>query len=58
LSNNTALSLYEDVDKNLWVGLDNGINCINLQSPIQNFVDDTGFWGLFTPQNFTTAIYT
>lgn len=45
LSNNTALSLYEDADKNLWVGLDNGINCINLQSPIQNFVDDTGILG-------------
>tara|TARA_Y100000815_G_scaffold92409_1_gene81343 strand:+ start:18252 stop:21056 length:2805 start_codon:yes stop_codon:yes gene_type:complete len=45
LSNNTALSLYEDHDKNLWVGLDNGINCINLQSPVRSFVDDTGFLG-------------
>lgn len=45
LSNNTALSLFEDVDKNLWVGLDNGINCINLQSPIKNYVDDTGILG-------------
>jgi ligand-binding sensor domain-containing protein len=27
--------LFEDADKNLWVGLDNGINCINLQSPIK-----------------------
>jgi ligand-binding sensor domain-containing protein len=35
LSNNTVLSLFEDADKNLWVGLDNGINCINLQSPIK-----------------------
>lgn len=45
LSNNTALSLFEDADKNLWVGLDNGINCINLQSPIKNYVDDTGILG-------------
>lgn len=45
LSNNTALSLFEDADKNLWVGLDNGINCINLQSPIKSFVDDTGILG-------------
>ncbi|SDW38425.1 helix-turn-helix and ligand-binding sensor domain-containing protein [Flavobacterium degerlachei] len=45
LSNNTALSVFEDADKNLWVGLDNGINCINLQSPIKNFVDDTGILG-------------
>ena len=45
LSNNTALSLFEDVDKNLWIGLDNGINCINLQSPIGSFSDDTGILG-------------
>ena len=42
LSNNTALSLFEDTDKNLWIGLDNGINCINLQSPVKSFSDDTG----------------
>ena len=45
LSNNTALSLFEDNDKNLWIGLDNGINCINLQSPIMSFSDDTGILG-------------
>ena len=45
LSNNTALSLFEDTDKNLWIGLDNGINCINLQSPIRSFSDDTGILG-------------
>lgn len=45
LSNNTALSLFEDYDKNLWIGLDNGINCINLQSPIKSFFDDTGILG-------------
>jgi AraC family chitin signaling transcriptional activator len=45
LSNNTALSLFEDMDKNLWIGLDNGINCINLQSPIRSFSDDTGMLG-------------
>ncbi|MNJ98075.1 bacterial transduction protein [compost metagenome] len=45
LSNNTALSLFEDIDKNLWIGLDNGINCINMQSAVRSFVDDTGFLG-------------
>lgn len=45
LSNNTALSLFEDVDKNLWIGLDNGINCINLQSPVKSYVDNTGMLG-------------
>ena len=45
LSNNTALSLFEDLDKNLWIGLDNGINCINLRSPVKSFSDDTGILG-------------
>lgn len=45
LSNNTALSLFEDVDKNLWIGLDNGINCINLKSPIKSYLDNTGILG-------------
>lgn len=45
LSNNTALSLFEDADKNLWIGLDNGINCINMQSPVKSFFDDTGIFG-------------
>lgn len=45
LSNNTALSLFEDADKNLWIGLDNGINCINLKSPIKSYLDNTGILG-------------
>ena len=45
LSNNTALSLFEDVDKNLWIGLDNGINCINLKSPVKSYLDNTGILG-------------
>lgn len=45
LTNNTALSLFEDFDKNLWVGSDNGINCLNLQSPIHSCTDDTGNLG-------------
>jgi DNA-binding CsgD family transcriptional regulator len=45
LSNNTVLSLFEDYDKNLWIGLDNGINCINIQSPVRSFSDDTGMLG-------------
>lgn len=45
LTNNTALSLFEDIDKNLWIGSDNGINCLNLQSPIHSCTDDTGNLG-------------
>lgn len=58
LSNNTALSLFEDVDNNLWVGLDNGINCINLQSPIKSFTDDTGVLGtVYTSKLYNGKLY-
>ena len=45
LTNNTVLSMYEDAAGNLWVGLDNGINCINLNSPVRRFIDNTGILG-------------
>jgi DNA-binding CsgD family transcriptional regulator len=45
LSNNTVLALFEDADKNLWIGLDNGINCVNLLSPVKSFSDNTGVLG-------------
>lgn len=58
LSNNTALSLFEDLDNNLWVGLDNGISCINLQSPIQSFVDNSGVLGaVYTSQLYNDKLY-
>lgn len=58
LGNNTALSLFEDLDKNLWVGLDNGISCVNLQSAIRSFVDDTGVLGtVYTSIVFEEMLY-
>ncbi|MEQ9302701.1 MAG: triple tyrosine motif-containing protein, partial [Marinoscillum sp.] len=45
LANNTVLSLFEDRRKNVWVGLDNGITCINAKSPIRIFVDFDGELG-------------
>jgi ligand-binding sensor domain-containing protein/DNA-binding CsgD family transcriptional regulator len=45
LSNNTALCLLQDKDDNLWVGLDNGINCINITYPIQVYNDFDGVLG-------------
>ena len=35
LGNNTVLSIYEDAKKNIWVGLDNGMACINTEPSIQ-----------------------
>jgi len=58
LSNNTALSLFEDEDENIWVGLDNGINCINIKSPVGIFNDDRGTIGtVYTSAIFKNYIY-
>jgi AraC family transcriptional regulator, chitin signaling transcriptional activator len=58
LGNNTILSLFEDADNNLWMGLDNGIDCINLQSPIKNFIDDEGYLGtVYAAIKFQDKIY-
>lgn len=35
LITNTILSSFIDKDKNLWLGLDNGISCVSLNSPIR-----------------------
>lgn len=45
LSNNTVLSLFEDSRGNIWLGLDNGINNINLNSPFTVYNDDSGVLG-------------
>lgn len=45
LSNNTVLSALEDKQGNLWLGLDNGINCVNLNSPYRVYKDKQGVLG-------------
>lgn len=53
LSNNTALALFEDTDANIWVGLDNGVDCINTSSPLKNYIDRKGRLGT----TYASAIY-
>lgn len=53
LLNNTILSVYEDVDHNLWLGLDNGISYINIDAPFKRFKDNSGVLGSV----YATAIY-
>ncbi len=43
--NNTILSLYEDLDNNIWLGLDNGISLINSKSPFKIYNDKNGVLG-------------
>jgi ligand-binding sensor domain-containing protein/DNA-binding CsgD family transcriptional regulator len=45
LQNNTVLSLYTDAEQNLWAGLDNGIDRIEVNSPIYYYFDKTGRFG-------------
>lgn len=45
LQNNTILSLYFDVNSNLWLGLDNGIDYVVLNYPITNLYAASGFYG-------------
>ena len=45
LTNNTVLSLFEDVSGNIWLGTDNGVNALNLNSPYRVYRDNQGDLG-------------
>lgn len=53
LSNNTVLAVFEDIDHNIWTGLDNGVDCINLSSPFRIFRDNFGKIGTV----YTASLY-
>ena len=58
LSNNTILSLFEDSDNNIWLGSDNGINCVNIKSPFNIFNDEKGNIGtVYTSIVFRENLY-
>jgi len=42
LANNTVLSSFQDDDGNLWLGLDNGISVVNLESVFKVYTDAKG----------------
>ncbi|MFH4966938.1 LuxR C-terminal-related transcriptional regulator [Gaetbulibacter sp. M240] len=45
LSNNTIHYIFEDDKENIWLALDNGINCINMTSPFSLFTENEGKLG-------------
>lgn len=45
LSNNTVLTIAIDQEKDIWLGLDNGISHIEINSPYRIFSDKTGELG-------------
>ncbi|HYG40480.1 MAG TPA: triple tyrosine motif-containing protein [Cytophagales bacterium] len=58
LQNNTILSLCIDNQQNLWAGLDNGIDRIELNSPLYFYFDKTGSFGtVYSSIVFDNKIY-
>lgn len=58
LGNNTALSLYEDSKSNIWIGLDNGIDIINTNTPFYIYNDNNGTLGtIYTSIIFKNYLY-
>jgi len=58
LQNNTVLNLFNDNDNNLWSGLDNGIDRIELNSPLSFYFDKTGKFGtVYSSMIFGNKIY-
>ena len=43
--NNTVLSVFDDKNRNLWLGLDNGISVVNYNSPFKIYEDYEGLLG-------------
>jgi DNA-binding CsgD family transcriptional regulator len=58
LNNNTILSMFEDVENNLWLGLDNGVSCINFNSPFKIYNDINGKLGaVYTAVQYNNYLY-
>jgi DNA-binding CsgD family transcriptional regulator len=58
LNNNTVLSLYKDSGNGLWIGLDDGINFINLSSPVTLYSNTTGSLGtIYSVIRKDTSLY-
>ena len=58
LSNNTILTIKEDSDGNVWLGLDNGVNVMNLKSPYKVFKDEQGMLGtVYTAAKVDDKLY-
>lgn len=58
LQNNTVLSLEKDLQNNLWVGLDNGIDYIQINSPLYYYTDIKGEIGtVYTSAIFENKLY-
>ena len=58
LGNNTVHWVFEDAESNIWLALENGIICINLNSPFSLYNDKMGNLGtVFTSAVFNDNLY-
>lgn len=58
LNSNTVLSLYEDQFENIWVGLNNGLTCIEQGSPFSLINEAVGLTGTgYTAEYFNNRLY-
>ena len=58
LANNTVLSIFEDSDGNIWLGLDNGICVINQNSPFKVYYDEEGLLGtVYVSQMYNDILF-
>ncbi|WP_165747920.1 triple tyrosine motif-containing protein [Cellulophaga sp. Z1A5H] len=53
LHDNTVLSIFEDLEGNVWLGLNNGISVLNFSAPFKEYIDTVGKLGVV----YTAAIY-
>ena len=57
LQNNTVLSIFEGSDDNLWLGLDNGIDYIEITSPVTFISNFSGLGAGYCCQVYNENIY-
>ncbi|MFV0291215.1 MAG: triple tyrosine motif-containing protein [Mangrovibacterium sp.] len=57
LENNTVLSLYVDVDKNIWCGLDNGIACVNMNTSMSYLQSYYDIGTVYAVERFESSFY-
>jgi len=57
LQNNTILSVFLDYESNLWLGLDNGIDRVNVHSPLSNLFTGADIGSGYAAAYFQGRIY-
>ncbi|NMH89680.1 triple tyrosine motif-containing protein [Flavivirga algicola] len=58
LSNNTVHWVFEDAENNIWLALENGINCVNIKSPFSIYTDEKGKIGtIYASAVFNDNLY-